>query len=166
MSQVLKIEIFESAQTLKEKLKKETNSKKQQKLQVIYWIKTKQAESVGHLAVLVGKDRTTVSRWLSEYRKGGLDNLLTFKVSSGRPAKISEEIERKLVEELKDKEGFSSYKEIQKWLKVFYNKDVNYSVVHKWVRYRLKAKLKVPRPVDIKQKEGAIEAFKKNYHLS
>jgi len=31
------------------------------------------------------------------------------------------------------------------------------------VRYKLKAKLKVARPVNIKQKEGAKEELKKNY---
>ena len=33
-----------------------------------------------------------------------------------------------------------------------------------WVRYRLQGKLKVPRPVSIKQKEGVVEEFKKNCH--
>ncbi len=89
------------------------------------------------MAALVGKNRVTVSRWLSEYRKGGLEQLLTLGKSSGRPRVISLEIEEKLKVELEDKEGFLSYGEVQKWLKVFYNKDVNYSVVHKCVRYRL-----------------------------
>jgi hypothetical protein len=40
--------------------------------------------------------------------------------------------------------------------------DVGYTVVHKLVRYSLKAKLKVPRPVHTKQKEGVVEEFKKN----
>jgi hypothetical protein len=34
-------------------------------------------------------------------------------------------------------------------------------VAHKLVRYRLKAKLKVPRPVHTKQKEGVVAQFKK-----
>ncbi len=38
---------------------------------------------------------------------------------------------------------------------------MSYTGVHQLVRYRLKAKLKVPRPVHIKQKEGAAENFKK-----
>ncbi len=40
--------------------------------------------------------------------------------------------------------------------------EVRYTVAHKLVRYRLKAKLKVPRPVHTKQKEGVVEEFKKN----
>jgi hypothetical protein len=38
---------------------------------------------------------------------------------------------------------------------------VKYDVVHHLVHDKLKAKLKVPRPVSAKQAEGAIEAFKK-----
>jgi hypothetical protein len=33
---------------------------------------------------------------------------------------------------------------------------------YQWARYRLKGKLKVPRPVSEKQKPGAVEEFKKN----
>jgi hypothetical protein len=40
--------------------------------------------------------------------------------------------------------------------------DIDYTVADKLVRYRLKAKLKVPRPVHTKQKEGVVEEFKKN----
>jgi hypothetical protein len=36
-----------------------------------------------------------------------------------------------------------------------------YRTVHQWARYRLKGKLKVPRPVSEKQKAGAVEEFKK-----
>ena len=37
-----------------------------------------------------------------------------------------------------------------------------YRTVHQWTRYRLKGKLKVPRPVSEKQKTGVVEEFKKN----
>ncbi len=166
MSGVLKIEIAESVETLKEKLKKERNSRNQHKIQVLYWLKTKQAESVEHLAVLTGKHRTTISRWLSQYRAGGIEELLLLKKSSGRSRVIPPEIEAKLQEELKDKEGFSSYKEIQTWLKVCGDLEVDYRLVHKLVRYRLKGKLKVPRPVHVKQEPEAVETFKKNSEKS
>jgi putative transposase len=62
----------------------------------------------------------------------------------------------------KDPEGFSSYKEVQKWLASCCDLQVSYRTVHQWVHYRLQGKLKVPRPVSIKQKEGVVEEFKKN----
>ncbi len=38
---------------------------------------------------------------------------------------------------------------------------MSYTGVHQLVRYKLKAKLKVPRPVHIKQEVGIVEDFKK-----
>ncbi|MGK7951494.1 MAG: transposase [Xenococcaceae cyanobacterium] len=161
MSGVLKIEIVESEATLKKLLTQQKSAKTVERVQVIYWLKTNQANSVGHLAVMVGRHRTTVSRWLSKYRQGGLEALLTIESSPGRTATIPPEVLTKLKEELSDPEGFSSYGEIQTWLETVCDVKVSYKVVHDTVRYRLKAKLKVPRPVNIKQKKGAIENFKK-----
>lgn len=64
--------------------------------------------------------------------------------------------------ELKDELGFSSYQEVQKWLKVFWDLDVKYRTVHELVRYKLKGKLKVPRPLSTKQNQEKKELFKKN----
>ena len=163
MSGKIKIEIIESETLLLELLKSEKNTKNQEKLQVLYWLKTKQVERVGHIAGLLGHHQTTISRWLSLYRNGGLEALLRRKEGSGKKGIISNNAIPKLKEELEDSEGFLSYKEIQKWLKLFYDHEISYSAVHKLVRYKLKAKLKVPRPVNIKQKKGVKEEFKKNF---
>lgn len=45
MSGVLKIEIPESVETLQELLTQQKTAKMQQRVQVIYWLKTKQAET-------------------------------------------------------------------------------------------------------------------------
>ncbi len=63
MSGVLKIKVRESSSELKELLRRQKNQVAKERIQVLYWIKTKQAESVNHLAVLIGRHRTTVSRW-------------------------------------------------------------------------------------------------------
>jgi putative transposase len=63
---------------------------------------------------------------------------------------------------LKDEWGFSSDHEVRKWLIVFHNLDVKYRTIHELVRYRLKGKLKIPRPLSIKQHELEREEFKKN----
>ncbi len=61
--------------------------------------------------------------------------------------------------------GFSSYGEIQLWLKTCFDIDVAYQTVHELVRYKLKAKLKVPYLLHIKQNKQAKENFFKNYYL-
>ena len=50
---------------------------------------------------------------------------------------LTPELEVKLRQELEDKEGFSSYKEIQTWLKVVHDVEMSYTGVHQLVHYRL-----------------------------
>ncbi|BBD69028.1 putative transposase [Nostoc commune NIES-4072] len=67
-----------------------------------------------------------------------------------------------LEEELKTGKGFASYGAIVEWLKQEHGQDVEYATVYAWVRYRLGAKLKVPRPQSHKQDEKLVSEFKKN----
>ena len=162
MSGILKIEIGESLDSLKKLLGKQKTGKTKERLQALYWLQSGQSQTVDELALRLGHHRTTVSRWLSLYRTGGLNDLLNIKTSSGRSRKVSPEIENRLVSELSDPEGFASYQEVQVWLKIAWDVEMSYTGVHKLVRYRLQSKLKVPRPQHAKQKEGAVESFKKN----
>lgn len=77
MAGIIKIEINESPEELLEQLKNSDNQELKERIQALYWLKTKQVESTGAIASLTGKHRTTVSRWLSKYRKGGLKGLLS-----------------------------------------------------------------------------------------
>jgi hypothetical protein len=63
--------------------------------------------------------------------------------------------------ELSDPEGFKSYEEIRTWLYASEGIKASYKVVHEVVRYKLKAKLKAPRPRSIKQNKGVEEDLKK-----
>ena len=165
MSGVVKIEIRETEEELKTLLRKAKDAHSHEKLQVLYWLKTQTVETVLSAALRLGKHRTTVQRWLSSYREGGIEKLLFQKPRSGRPKIMNPETIEKLSKELQDPEGFSSYKEVHQWLTSCCEVKVAYRTVHQWTRYRLKAKLKVPRPVSEKQKKGVVEEFKKNCHL-
>jgi putative transposase len=159
---IIKIEITESAEELRKQLKNSDNQELKERIQALYWLKTNQVESTGAMASLTGKHRTTISRWLSKYRKGGLKGLLTQGKKTGRIRKIPTEVEERLQRELLEVEGFSSYKEVQAWLKAIEGIEMSYTRVHQIVRYQLKGKLKVPRPVHTRQKPGVVEEFKKN----
>jgi len=165
MSGVVKIDIRETEEELKALLRKEKDATRHEKLQVLYWLKTQAVDSVLSAAVRLGKHRTTVQRRWSSYRGEGIEELLSQKTRSGRPRIMSPETVERLSKELQDPEGFSSYKEVHQWLTSCYEVKVAYRTVHQWARYRLKGKLKVPRPVSEKQKPGAVEKFKKNCHL-
>ncbi|MEG4501961.1 winged helix-turn-helix domain-containing protein [Microcoleus sp. F10-C6] len=55
---------------------------------------------------------------------------------------------------------FKSYKQIAKWVEKNYKISLNYHTLYKHLHYRMKAKLKVPRPSIIKKDEQAAIAFK------
>lgn len=162
MSGVVKIEIIESEAMLKALLTKQTSPLKKEQLQALYWLKSKKVETVEHIASLLGRHRVTVQRWLRQYRQGGLAELLQEKKSSGRPRVIPLDVVERLKLELQDPQGFSSYGEVQTWLRADCGIEVAYRTVHQLVRYQLQAKLKVPRPTSIKLSVAAIEEFKKN----
>lgn len=162
MTGVVKIKITETASELKKLLKQQKTAFALERLQALYLLKTQQVETVQHLAFVLGKSRVTAQRWLRRYREGGLNGLLEQYKSTGRPKIIPQQVRELLKVELTDPEGFSNYGEVQTWLKASEGIDASYKVVHDTVRYQLKAKLKVPRPVSVKQSIEAKENFKKN----
>jgi transposase len=87
-----------------------------------------------------------VTRWLQKYRRGGLSQLLEVKTAPGQVPHLPPSALAGLKEHLEQKEGFKSYGQIVEWLKAKYNLELTYATVYSWVHYRLKAKLKVPRP--------------------
>ena len=161
MSGILKIEVTESADSLYQKLQTTSNAIQRSKLQILWWLKTEKVKSVGQLSDWSGYHRTTISRWLSCYRQQGLAVMLELKHSSGRPSVMPPEVKERLKAELAKESGFGSYQEIQAWLARECGLELEYKTVHKIVRYDLKAKLKRPRPVSVKQTPGAVETFKK-----
>ena len=67
MSGVVRIEIVETPEELKDLMRQEKNVLRHEKLQVLYWLKTQAVDSVLSAAVRLGKHRTTIQRWLSSY---------------------------------------------------------------------------------------------------
>ena len=82
----------------------------------------------------------------------------------GRPKKFSVEIAATLQQELRDPEGFQSYKEVHLWLWLIKGIASSYQAVYSLVRWELKSQLKIPRPRSISQKSTAIKEFKNNLH--
>ncbi|MEI2583754.1 helix-turn-helix domain-containing protein [Scytonema sp. PRP1] len=164
MCRVLKLEIKETQAELQELLRQQKTGYGKERIQALYLLKTRQVETVQHLAVVLGRGRMTVQRWLKLYREGGLSTLLELRKSPGRPKTISLEVRSLIKKELSEPEGFKSYEEIRTWLLASEGIEASYKVVHEVVRYKLKAKLKAPRPRSLKQNKGVEEDFKKNFH--
>jgi transposase len=163
MSGVSKVEVTESVETLKSLMKQQKTALNHAKVQSLYLLKINVAETVRYLAVIMGRSESTIYHWLQLYKTGGMSKLLEEPPQTGRPTKLEIETIASLQQELSDPEGFSSYKEIQLWLLICQNIEISYPTVHRIVRYELKGKLKVPRPIHEKQQPGIITAFKKHF---
>ena len=161
MPRQLKLEIQESAEFLEKSLRQAKSAKQGERLRLLWWLKTGQVSEHQELSRLLGRAPSTITRWLNRYRTGGLSELLAEKKAPGKPAAITGDLLAKLKQRLDSPEGFSSYGEIQQWVETESGVSIPYKTVHKTVRYRLGAKLKVPRPRNIKQDEAAVNLFKK-----
>lgn len=159
---VTSIEVKESLVDLAEWLRQAETSTAKERLQVLYWLKQDNAPSISVIAQAVGKHRNTVQTWLSMYREGGIEGMLTLKKSPGGVRKIPQWAEDALAKRLADPaHGFSSYGEVQQWLAETLGIEAEYHAVYQMTRYRLKAKLKAVRPQNSKQNPEQREAFKK-----
>ncbi len=160
MSGVPKIEIIESIPELKDLMKQQKSSLGFAKIQTLYLWKIQAAETVRHLAILIGRGERTIHRWLKLYRQGGIDKLLKENHPTGRPKKISVEQAARVQHELREPEGFKSYKEVHFWGEIIQGFSSSYITVYRLVRYELQAKLKVARPKSKRQLPGEGEEFK------
>jgi transposase len=151
MSRPFKIEITESSEELKKRLQTARFGNQKEKLQMLWWLKSGQVIEQQEIGRRLGKDTSTVTRWLQKYRLGGLSSLLEIKKAPGAARKMSDEVIAALQQELETGKGFSSYGAIVEWLEQEYGQKIEYGTVYGWVRYRLGAKLKVPRPQSKKQ---------------
>lgn len=110
----------------------------------------------------LGRHRGTVQRWLADYRNRGIEAVVEFGTSPGRTRIIPNWAVSSLKKQLEQPEGgFQRYTQIQHWLDTVLGVQAEYATVHYLTRYRLKAKLKVPRPRSQKQDLEKLEAFKK-----
>lgn len=161
MARPLTITITESREELEQRLQHETDARQQERLQMLYWLKRGLVSSRQQIGQLLNRDASTVTRWLNDYRAGGISQLLEIQTAPGAARVIPPEVMAQLQARLAEPTGFSSYQAIWQWLRQECQVTVDYKTVYRIVRYELNAKLKVPRPRHHKQAPGAIEQFKK-----
>ena len=163
MGRPFKVEIAESEEYLHKSLRYARTPIEKEKLQMLWWLKSGQVLQHKQLSERLGRNGSTITRWLQVYRQGGLPALLEVKKAPGKRPSIEGEMLAALWERLETESGFQSYREIYEWLVAEWNYQGTYTTVHKTVRYRLKAKLKVPRPQSTKQDKEVVSHFKKKY---
>jgi transposase len=162
MGNQFRVEVKESREELQHSSRHALTATTKERLQMLYWIKTNAIATRKELSQRLGRDASTVYRWLKRYQQGGIEALLEVKTPPGKSALISAQVMNQLLERLSQPQGFKSYGQIQQWLNQECQVVVAYKTVHKIVRYKLNAKLKVPRPRSAKAVPEVQEAFKKN----
>ncbi|WP_019501848.1 helix-turn-helix domain-containing protein [Pseudanabaena sp. PCC 6802] len=145
MAGAYKLEISQSEAELKSLLCQQKTVRARERVQLLYLLKTKQAETVQAAAAMLGRNRVTVQDWLRLYREGGIESLLHQKKGGGRPRKIPEWAVSSLQQRLQTGEGFDSYGAICEWLEESLGVSAAYKTVHKLVHDRLQASPKVAR---------------------
>ena len=75
MARKLILAIAESAESLEQQLKHSRTASQKERLQMLWWLKTGQITQHQTLAKRLGRDGSTVTRWLQKYRQGGLSEL-------------------------------------------------------------------------------------------
>ena len=161
MAGVYKLEITETETDLKQRLRTQKTASDKERIQLLYLLKTEQAQTIQDAAALLGRHRVTVQEWLRLYRRGGLAALLGHKPRTGRRQSIPQWAQEALQQRLHQSEGFNSYGEICQWLETQLGITAPYKTVHQLVHYRLKAAPKVARPVSVQNTDERVEAYKK-----
>lgn len=161
MARSLKLEVKESADALLKSLRHTQSATQAERLRVLWWYKSGQVSEHKEFSRRLGRSPSTITRWLKLYREGGLARLLEERTAPGKACRIEGELLEQLKARLDSPEGFGSYGGVQDWLEAQSGERIPYKTVHKTVRYRLGAKLKRPRPQNVKQHPQAIETYKK-----
>jgi len=156
-------EILENAEELLGLMKNEKKARFRDRLRMLWFLKTGEADTMTRAAELCGVSRLTAAEWFRRYEAGGIAELLLLKTVPGRKRSIPDEVEESLKKRLAESDGFNSYGDVRIWIMENHDLDIPYKTVHDTVHYRLKAKLKTPRPSHIKKKDEEVEEFKKTF---
>jgi len=153
--------IKESVAELEDRLRRQPDPRRKERLQLLLFIQNRQAHSRKDAARLLGRSRNTIGRWFCQYQQDGLDGLLDLYQPSGQTGQrtLPDEVYEALKTKLDQAEGFGGYLHLLGWLQAEHNLVVNYETLRKLVRREFGAKLKVPRPVHEKKNTERAGAF-------
>jgi transposase len=143
------------------RLKAERDAQTQQRLQALYLLQTQQARPRRQVARLLGVNRDTVGRWLPASAPGGMPQLLTIATAPGKPPLLSAALRHARRDRLAPPQGCASSKARWQWLRQGYGRAIAYKPVPRFVRYTLRAQLKVPRKSPIKKPLNALRQFRR-----
>jgi len=150
----------QNADELHERYKLERDPELRKRLGALGLVR--RGESVSDAAESMGVGRRTLTRWLSWYREGGLEEVLSRVPGHGalgNECRLSEHQQQELVERAGRGE-FRTYEEARRWVEQQWGVEYRYKGMYA-VLARLGVRPKVPRPAAEKADPEAQEAWKK-----
>jgi transposase len=156
----LKIDWQESAEDLYEIYKGERDTERRKRAHALWLVRS--GRPVALAAELAGVGQRTLERWLSWYRRGGLEEVLKRVPGHGAPGSACRLSEERLTE-LVERAGqgrFRTYLEARDWVQSEWGVGYEYKGMYALLR-RLSVRPKVPRPAAEKADPDAQEAWKR-----
>jgi transposase len=108
--------ITEHADELKQRLQPDHDGHTTPRLQMLYLLASRQAQTRQQVARLLGVHRNTIGRWLARYAAGGLEALLQTYVPAGTPVSLAPVVLASLEQALRHPEGFTSSEALRQWV--------------------------------------------------
>jgi transposase len=149
----------ESADELHERYKVERDLEARKRLGALWLVR--RGENVSTAAQSMGIGRRTLTRWLSWYREGGLEEVLSRVPGHGalgNECRLSENQQQELVERAGRGE-FRTYEEARRWVEQQWGVEYRYKGMYA-VLARLGVRPKVPRPAAEKADPEMQEAWR------
>ena len=156
------IEISESISTLESAFKSSSNFKVRQRIQSLILLKKEKFKRQAYLADYLGIDRSTLKRWIKQYKETGYAGLVTLKSGGNKKSVIDQALHNALREKVNDsKEPLLGYWHAVSWVKENYNQDIHYQTLRSYLILHFQTKKKHPRKSHYKKDAQALEVFKK-----
>lgn len=157
-----KYDISESVEDLKLLKRQQTKMYLEKRASAILYLKQERFSNQIDLAHYLGVTQRAVQKWLSVYRKRGLDVLLSSKKRVIKSKFISKEMHDDLASKLKSIDSpLLGYSHAKDYLNTNYNLELGYHVVRDYLRNHLNSRIKRPRKSHVKKDEKAVDAFLK-----
>jgi len=162
MKKYIHLPIIESLSELKTLRKKTANHRLKTRIQCLILIKEKTFKYRKDIAFHLGISVSSLTRWISKYRKSGINSFLSIDSGGQRVTVVSKDLHKALSDKLHDSNNpLMGYTDAVEWIKKEHKVEINYKTLWAYIRRNFDAKLKVPRKSHYKKDEKAVEAFKK-----
>jgi len=127
------------------------------RIQMLILLKENPKMTLKEVATILNYGYKTVKTWWRNYKEGGLEKLLEWKVE-GFKGRLKDEQVKKIEEEVNNRE-FRTQKEIADWIEKEFGVKYTQQGISRLLK-KLKIKKKVGRPVNINKQEEKSKEFK------